>query len=260
MYLATEQPQEFIELDSRGKKALAELLRRLPVHGVERTIIAQQSLEFPATDGRLYVVQEGALPCTNEDRLVCFYDQGDLVGFPHSVAKGLLTITADFAVRVIEFKSSEFLDAVWVTPQTSKLWNEYLACQQALLIMALSSSMRSEIRLAPEVQTIDAGTVIIQQGGKADKVFTVLEGHCDVLVDGTKVAELGPDEIFGAMAVAIEAPRTATVKARDRVVLMSVAKEKFLDLIESRPGTTLKLIQDLSRAIVNLNSKLVQGR
>lgn len=260
MYLATEQPPNFAELDAKGKQLLAQVVKRLPAHGIERCILAQEKLDFSGAEGKLFIVQEGTLPCSRQDRIVCFVDQGDLIGFHNIACPGLLEYSADFAVRVQEYKAQAFLDAVWVNPQISKIWTEYLACQQALLTLALSSSMRSEVRLAPEVLTFEAGTIIINQGGVADKVFTVLEGHCDVLVDGTVVAELGPDEIFGAMAVAIDAPRTATVKARNRTVVMSVAKEKFLDLIESRPGTTLKLIQDLSRAIVSLNAKLVQGR
>ena len=68
----------------------------------------------------------------------------------------------------------------------------------------------------------------------------------------------GSNEIFGALAAAADTFRTATVVARERSIVVSVPKEGFLSIIETRPATTLKLIQDMARSIVALNKTVVK--
>lgn len=72
------------------------------------------------------------------------------------------------------------------------------------------------------------GEVIIRQGEAGDRVYVIEEGRVEVTRDGERVRELGPDEVFGELALLLDVPRTATVTAVEPVVLLTLAREPFL--------------------------------
>ncbi len=99
--------------------------------------------------------------------------------------------------------------------------------------------------------------VIIKQGTSGDEVYTLLNGHANVIVDGIIVGEVLADEIFGALAALTDMPRTASVVASQNCSVLSIEKDKFIELIQNRPLTVLKMVQDMARTIVDLNKKVV---
>ncbi|HZS01100.1 MAG TPA: cyclic nucleotide-binding domain-containing protein [Chloroflexota bacterium] len=81
-----------------------------------------------------------------------------------------------------------------------------------------------------------AGAVIIRQGDPGDRFYLVRRGRVAIsrrLDDGTEhvLAEQGPGEYFGEMALLSDAPRTATVRALEPVVLWSLDKASFHELL-----------------------------
>jgi CRP-like cAMP-binding protein len=81
-----------------------------------------------------------------------------------------------------------------------------------------------------------AGAVIIQQGDPGDRFYLIRRGRVQItrrLDDGSEqvLAEEGPGEYFGEMALLSDAPRTATVRALEPVVLWSLDKASFHELL-----------------------------
>lgn len=261
MYSPSEQPGVFTELDSQAKALIREFLPKLGLNGERKTLLSGTDLFAAELNNppKFYYIEEGTVALCNEDRVVAYIENGDFLGLVSVACAGVCTLKTDFAVKVVEYSAPAYIEAVCATPALAKSWHQYLSLQQGLMSVMLGSALKSESRLHPDVSTHQKGAVIIRQGDAPDNVYTLLEGRCDVTVDGVKVAEINRDEIFGAMSIIIDAPRTATVVATERSVVMAVRKEKFLDLIESRPGTTFKLIEDLTRIIVGLN-KVVVGK
>src|SRR5579871_1811530 len=65
----------------------------------------------------------------------------------------------------------------------------------------------------------EAGEVIVRQGSKGDNFFIVVDGEVDVVEERPGEPErllttLGPGESFGETALLLNTPRTATVRAR----------------------------------------------
>ena len=52
--------------------------------------------------------------------------------------------------------------------------------------------------------------------------------------------------------------RTATVIATASSIVLSLQRDKFIELIKNRPNTVLKLIDDMARKIVSLNERVVE--
>ncbi len=73
-----------------------------------------------------------------------------------------------------------------------------------------------------------AGTAVIEQGHVGDRFALVAEGELDVFVDGKPVRTLVSGDGFGEIALLRDIPRTATVRARDGVVLLALDRERFL--------------------------------
>src|SRR5437764_634882 len=64
-----------------------------------------------------------------------------------------------------------------------------------------------------EHTTFEAGRTLIQQGERGREVFVLIDGKVSVTRDGFEVAQLGPGDYFGELAVLDPGPRDATVTA-----------------------------------------------
>lgn len=258
MYSFSDQPELFEKLSQRSSALLAELFAKLTIHGSERRIPAQVKLfSGPKSRQKIYRLKEGVLTCRSQGRPVFAYEVGDLAGVFMWEHPELISVSTDFAVIADEYSMKEFEDAIWANVAAARLWNEFLSCQFNMLIIMLGTLSQRESEFAPEIRSFAAGEEIIRQGEHTKDVFTLIEGSLEVTVDGVKVGEVLQDEIFGALAAAADTFRTATVTARERSVVVVVPKEQFLCMVQTRPTTTLKLIQDMARTIVSLNKKVV---
>lgn len=77
------------------------------------------------------------------------------------------------------------------------------------------------------------GEVIIRQGELGDRFYTLARGHVAVeLSEGeeARTRDLAPGDFFGEIALLKDIPRTATVRALDRVTVWSMSREDFEEL------------------------------
>jgi MFS family permease len=80
-------------------------------------------------------------------------------------------------------------------------------------------------RLAAESEQvrIPAGEVIFHEGDPGDRFYVVEEGEVEIAGK-----TFGPGEAFGEIALLRDVPRTATVTARDDVVLRAIKRDDFV--------------------------------
>ena len=76
-----------------------------------------------------------------------------------------------------------------------------------------------------------AGEAIVRQGDDGDLVYVIEEGRVSISRDGEGLGELGPDDVFGELALLLDVPRTATVTASEPVLLRTLAREPFLSAV-----------------------------
>jgi uncharacterized protein YhbP (UPF0306 family) len=98
--------------------------------------------------------------------------------------------------------------------------------------------------ISAELQTmqVDAGEVVVRQGGPADKFFIVVDGELEVVRDEDgeerQVATVGAGELFGEIAIMRDTPRGATLKATKPATLLAMERDTFRDLVARALGTT----------------------
>jgi CRP-like cAMP-binding protein len=258
MYPIFGVPPHFDKLVAQNKLLIEKFFASDQIKGRKILISAQGTLYTnTGTRGMVYVIKDGILSHSQSGRVLYFYDTGDLVGYQQDDPSLDCRIFADFAVSAEEYSLSDIYKSLQDEGQ-AELWRKIIANYYELLNIIIFISAETKLEVHPETITIQEGEVITEQGSYGTDVFTLVEGHLDVLVDGISVGEVMPDEIFGAMAALTETARSATVVATELSVLLKLPRDRFLDLMKSRPLTVMKMIEDMSRTIVSLNERVVE--
>jgi CRP-like cAMP-binding protein len=78
---------------------------------------------------------------------------------------------------------------------------------------------------------VPSGAAVFAQGDPGDRYYVVESGEADVVRDGRVVAEVGPGEGFGEIALLRPTGRMATVVARSDLRLQALASERFLPVV-----------------------------
>jgi CRP-like cAMP-binding protein len=123
-----------------------------------------------------------------------------------------------------------------------------------------------------ELLVFGPGEVIFNQGDPGDRLYVVQAGVVEIIAtprdgsDSRTVAYLGDGEVIGELALLTGSTRSATVKAPERAVLLSIEAPIFLELLGTVPAFARNLCVVLARRleITTLNapstpSKQLQG-
>ena len=117
------------------------------------------------------------------------------------------------------------------------------------------SSFQEVIARLPARQ-FAAGSVVIEQGSRADHLYFLIEGRVEVLKDATTIAEVSePGAVFGEMSVLLDAVHTATVRVSAPSSFRVAAAS--LGFLRDHPEVALYVAQILARRLDSLNRYLV---
>ncbi len=78
---------------------------------------------------------------------------------------------------------------------------------------------------------VKAGTVIVEAGAPSDELFIIVSGKADVIVSGQIVGPCKANETIGEMGFFTREPRSATVKASEATVLLSIQRWDYDELV-----------------------------
>jgi putative peptide zinc metalloprotease protein len=118
---------------------------------------------------------------------------------------------------------------VWDRFQANLAYRQELA--RIPLFRHLTAAERDLLLESFEPMVAAPGKVIVREGERGDRFYVIRSGSATVLKSGSKVAELGPGDAFGEMALLLDVPRTATVRAIGRTELLALGKDQFHDLL-----------------------------
>jgi CRP/FNR family cyclic AMP-dependent transcriptional regulator len=115
--------------------------------------------------------------------------------------------------------------------QPMSRWKAMRLARKAPLFRSMSHAALSDL-LDESTQTFyDAETIIVRQGECDDTVYVVLSGRVRVVYSDSQkevaIADLGPGEVFGEMAVLETQPRSANVVTLERTNCLRVPGPVF---------------------------------
>ena len=104
------------------------------------------------------------------------------------------------------------------------------------------------------------GQELFHQGDVGDKAFVIVQGEADVLVDSPngplKVATLAKNDLVGEIAILIDVPRTATVRAAKDLTTLAISKDQFFRMITEFPEMAIEIMRELAHRLENTTGQL----
>jgi CRP-like cAMP-binding protein len=108
------------------------------------------------------------------------------------------------------------------------------------------------------------GEVILRQGDAGDFMYEILDGQVEVFQERggeeVRLAILDKGDFFGEMAIFEREKRSATVRARGQVRVLTVDKKNLLRRISEDPSLALRLLERMSHRIREMDGELVRLR
>lgn len=106
----------------------------------------------------------------------------------------------------------------------------------------------------------DEGSMIIQEGNKESQAFLIQAGDVEVFktVNSKEhvLAELGPGEIIGEMALIFDGVRKASVRAKSQCTLIRISRPDFEERIENADTAVRAVFQMMVERISDLNERV----
>ena len=106
----------------------------------------------------------------------------------------------------------------------------------------------------------DPGKPLMRQGDPADAAYLVIDGHAEVVLETpggpVVVATVGANETVGEMGILGDVPRNATVRAKDRVIVLRISKEPFMRMVREFPNMAVSIMRELAQRLDATNHQL----
>lgn len=122
---------------------------------------------------------------------------------------------------------------------------------------------RSVMKMGELGKTYVHGETIFSEGETGDNMYVVQSGKVEILKSSgngdVRLAELGPGEIFGEMAMFGTRERSATVKALGEVRVMTIDRKIFMQKIHQDPSLAMRIMEKMSQRIRTLNDEIAGG-
>jgi CRP-like cAMP-binding protein len=103
----------------------------------------------------------------------------------------------------------------------------------------------------------EPGNLLMQQGDLADAAYLIIDGHAEVILETPSgpviVATVGSNEIVGEVGILGNAPRAATVRAKDRLIALRIPKEPFMRMLREFPTVAVSIMQELAQRLHRRN-------
>jgi CRP/FNR family transcriptional regulator, cyclic AMP receptor protein len=131
-------------------------------------------------------------------------------------------------------------------------------------VPVFSTLERADLERIAEVavpRTFSPGQAVFREGDSSDTCYVVREGHARAVRshgDGRTItlANFGPGDIFGELAMFEDERRSATVEAIDEMSVVGVLGGDMRRLMNEHPGISTRLVIALGRRLRETNERL----
>jgi cAMP-dependent protein kinase regulator/CRP/FNR family cyclic AMP-dependent transcriptional regulator/cGMP-dependent protein kinase 2 len=106
-----------------------------------------------------------------------------------------------------------------------------------------------DVAVSADEREASAGDVLAEEGERGREFFLLVDGTVAVRRGGRKVADLGPGDWFGEIAILTYTPRTATVTASSPVRLLVLGDRAFQRVVETKPRIALHVLRSVAERL-----------
>ena len=133
------------------------------------------------------------------------------------------------------------------------------------LFSGLSAAELKLLAFTGRVLCFEPGDLLMKQGERADCAYVILEGSVEVLGETKNggqflIAVQGKNAVLGEMGIIAEAPRSATVRAKEAVRALRLSGDVFLRLTCENPQRALYVMRQLSMRLAHELSTITSLR
>ena len=123
----------------------------------------------------------------------------------------------------------------------------------------MSESNRSRNRAVLGKEYI-VGEVFFHQGDVGNNMFVIQDGEVEAVAEFNgeeyRLRSMGPNELFGEMALFEKEVRTATIRAIRPTRVLTIDKKNFLGGIHEDPSLAFRIVETMSHRIRDLTDRL----
>ena len=144
--------------------------------------------------------------------------------------------------------------------ETMTVDEESVLLSRVAIFKNIGPAKRKLLAFTSRKMEFSPGQNLLRQGEIGDKAYIILAGEAEVLVNRNggeiRVAKLGVYDLIGEIAILIDAPRTATVRAVTGVTTLEVSKDLFLRWVTEFPEIGIEVMRELARRLVRTTAQL----
>lgn len=117
------------------------------------------------------------------------------------------------------------------------------------LFAGCSKAELRELAVVADEIDLREGRTLVREGQRGREFFVLVDGSVRVSRNGRKLADLGPGDWFGEIALLTDTPRTATVTATSSVRVLVLTDRAFRRVVEWMPSIALKVLATVGQRL-----------
>ena len=139
------------------------------------------------------------------------------------------------------------------TLKTVSILERILLLREIPIFAGLSSEDLKHVAEIAHEEWYPQNTDIFHQGDEGSMMFVIVDGRLQVVrnMDGKNqvLAERGPGDFVGEMAIIESAPRSATLHTLSEVRVLAIDDETFKGILRERPDVSFAVLRNISRRL-----------
>ena len=98
------------------------------------------------------------------------------------------------------------------------------------------------------------GDSLFREGEKGEKMYVLLDGEIEILLDDFVLETVGQGALIGEMALIHDSPRTATAVAKVPCRLAEIDRRRFHFLVQQTPHFATHVMKTLADRLRHMNA------